>query len=134
MKVFKICSYLFLGFAMSACSSTTQIKVEPQNNHYYAKDFNHSEFTVYHKSSVKKAASSDQQLMFSLLNRPMPEDQRMMLAFAKNQESYLPDSTIVGIQIKGDKRAEEAKSRVTSNYAHVIDQDSNAVTISAMPR
>ncbi|PKI14714.1 hypothetical protein [Colwellia sp. 12G3] len=134
MKVLKIFSSLFITFAISACSSTAQVNFEPQNNHYYTKDFIHSEFTVYHKGSVKKSASTDQQLMFSLLNRPMPEDQRMMLAFAEHQERYLPDSTIVGIQIKGHKRTEETKERVSSNYAHVIEQDINAVMISAMPR
>jgi hypothetical protein len=134
MKVFKICCYLFLSFAISACGSTAQVNLAPQSKHYYANDFTHNEFTVYQKGSVKKAVSSDQELMLSLLNRAVPEDQRMMLAFAKRQESYFPDSTIVGIQIKGDKRVGEKKARVISNYAHVIAQDINAVMISAMPK
>ena len=134
MKVFKICSYLILYFAISACSSIKQVNLESQSDYYFTKKFTHSEFIVYHKDSVKKVAYSDQQLMLSLLNRPMTEDQRMMLTFAKNQERYLPDSTIVGIQIMGDKRLEQTKARVTSNYAHLIEQDINAVTISAMPR
>lgn len=134
MKIFTVGCTLFLSFILSACSSTAKVNLEPQSDHYYAKNFTHHEFTTYHKDSVKKAAYSDQQLMLSLLNRAMPEDQRMMLAFAKRQESYLPESTIVGIQIKGDKRTEETKARVISNYARVIEQDNNAVMIRAMPR
>lgn len=134
MKVFKIYSALFLCLAITACSSKAPVNSGPQSNHYYTNNFNHSEFTTHHKNSVKKAASSDQQLLLSLLNRPMPEDQRMMLAFAQSQENYLPDSTIVGIKIKGDKREEENSTRVISNYAHVIEHDINAVMITAMPK
>ena len=36
----------------------------------------------------------------------MPENQRIMLAFAKRQENYFPDSTIVSIYIKGDKHSD----------------------------
>ncbi len=134
MKVFTIAVNLFLCLALSACSNTTQVKLTTDNNHYYAKEFSHNEFTTYNKDSIKKAASSDQQLMLSLLNRPMPEDQKMMLAFAKRQANYFPDSTIVGIQIKGDNKIESSNTRVISQYAQVIEQDINAVSISAMPK
>lgn len=134
MKVFQITINLFFCFALAACSSTSQVNLDNESNHYYAKEFSHHEFTVHNKDSIKKAASSDQQLMLSLLNRPMPEDQRMMLAFAKRQETYFPDSTIVGIQIKGDKSQQEDKTRVSSQYAHIIKQDINSVAISAMPK
>jgi len=134
MKVFTIAVNLFLCLALSACSNTTQVKLSSDNGHYYAKEFNHSEFTTYNKDSVKKTASTDQQLMLSLLNRPMPEDQRMMLAFAKRQEIYLPDSTIVGVQIKGDRKSKSSSTRAISQYAQIIEQDINAVSISAMPK
>jgi len=134
MKVFTVAVNLILCLALSACSNTAQVKLTPDNNHYYDKEFNHSEFTTYKKDSIKKAASSDQQLMLSLLNRPMPEDQRMMLAFAKRQENYFPDSTIVGVQIKGDSKTEKSQIRVISQYAQVIEQDINSVSISAMPK
>jgi len=134
MKVFTIAVNLFLCLALSACSNTAQVKLTTDSSHYYAKEFSHSEFTTYNKDSLKKAASSDQQLMLSLLNRPMPEDQRMMLAFAKRQESYFPDSTIVGIQIKGDRKAKNSNTRAISQYAQVIDRDINAVSISVMPK
>ena len=58
----------------------------------------------------------------------------MMLAFIKRQESYLPDSTIVDIQVKSDKYEEVTKYRVISNYIDIIGQDINVVSISAMPK
>lgn len=134
MKAIKICCYLFLYFAITACSNTAQVNSKPQSNHYYNKNFSHTEFSAHHQSSIKKSAYSDQQLMLSLLNRPMPEDQRMMLAFAKRQRSYLPDSMIVGIKIKGDKNTDKSTARNNSIYAQVIEQDINAVMISAMPK
>ncbi|KGJ97065.1 hypothetical protein [Colwellia psychrerythraea] len=134
MKVFKIFCYLVLYVAVTACSNTEQLNLNHQSNHYYQKEFNHTEFTAHHHGSVKRAASSDQQLMISLLNRPLPEDQRMMLAFAKRQDNYFPDSTITGIRIKGEKSDKVITNRVTSHYAKTIEQDHNAVAISAMPK
>lgn len=134
MKLFKVCSYLCLYFTITACSNTAQLKLSPLSNHYYAKEFNHTEFTAHHQNSVKKVAYSDQELMISLLNRPVPEDQRMMLAFAKRQTNYFPDSSFNGIQIKGEKSNGDNKPRSTSSYAQVIAQDNNAVVISAMPK
>ena len=134
MKVFKIVFALYLGIALTACSNTTLVKPTNQKNHYYANNFSHSNFSAYNKDSIKKALSSDHQLMLSLLNRPMPEDQRMMLAFAKRQENYFPDSTIVGIHIKGDKHSDKLLSQNTSIYADIIEQDINAVVMTAMPK
>jgi len=134
MKAFTMAISLSLCLALSACSNTTQVKLSSDNNHYYAKEFSHNEFTTYNKASLKKEASSDQQLMLSLLNRPIPEDQKMMLAFAKRQENYFPDSTIVGVQIKGDSKSENRNTRAISQYAQVIERDINAVSISAMPK
>lgn len=104
------------------------------NNHYYTNNFSHNNFSANHQASIKKNALSDQQLMISLLNRPIPEDQRMMLAFTKRQATYLPDSTIVGIQIKGKKTSDNSNPRASSKYAHLIEQDINAIIISAMPQ
>ena len=57
-----------------------------------------------------------------------------MLAFAKQQENYLPDSTIVGIQIRGNKTDDKVHKQNISIYVDIIAQDNNAVTISAMPK
>ncbi len=134
MKVLKIAIALFFCSAIAACSHTEQLNLNSANNHYYAKNFNHTQFSANHKGSNKKAASSDQQLMQALLNRPMPEDQRMMLAFAKNQENYYPDSTIVGVKIMGEKNINEPQAQNVSIYADLIADDINAVSISAMPQ
>jgi len=135
MKAFTIAVNLFLCLALSACSNTKQVKLNTgDSNHYYAKEFSHTEFTTYNKDSIKKVASSDQQLMLSLLNRPIPEDQKMMLAFAKRQDSHVHDSILLGVQIKGDRKHEKNSARAVSQYAQLIEQDINAVSISTMPK
>lgn len=134
MTVFKIAVGLLFCFLLGACSNSMQGNLSTGNNHYFAKKFNHSEFTTYQKGSIKKSASSDQQLMLLLLNRPMPEDQRMMLAFAQRQANYFPDSTPIGVQIKGKKENQTSNIRAISPYSQAIAQDNNSVSISAMPK
>ena len=134
MTVSKIAVALLFCIVLGACSSSTKIKISSENNHYFAKEFSHNEFTTYHKDSVKKPATSDQQLMLSLLNRPMPEDQRMMLAFAQRQASYFPNNTAIGVRIKGEKNSQESNARTISQYSQAIVQDINSISISAMPR
>ncbi|MEW6994537.1 hypothetical protein AADZ84_09775 [Colwelliaceae bacterium MEBiC 14330] len=134
MKIFKISIALFFCSAIAACSHTKHLSVNTTDGHYYAKDFNHTQFSTYHKGSHKKPTSSDRQLMQSLLNRPIPEDQRMMLAFAKRQENYYPDSAIVGIKIIGEKDNNDTKQQNVSIYADLIVNDINSVSISAMPK
>lgn len=126
MKVLKICTYFFLYCAISACSNTAQVTSMSTGSEYYENTFTHTEFHTYQRNSIKKAASSDQALMVSLLNRPIPEDQKMMLAFAQRQNIYLQDSQFVGIQIKGEKADD---IRTVSSYAHVIEKDINSVMI-----
>jgi hypothetical protein len=134
MTVFKIVISLLFCLVLGACSNTAQVEPSIENNHYFAKEFSHNEFTTYHKGSIKKSASSDQQLMLSLLNRPVPEDQRMMLAFAQRQASYFPDNTPIGVSIIGDKDSQISTTRARSQYSQAIAQDINVVTISAMPK
>lgn len=134
MTVFKIVISLLFCLVLGACSNSTQVELSPENNHYFAKEFSHNEFTTYHKDSVKKSATSDQQLMLSLLNRPVPEDQRMMLAFAQRQASYFPNNTAIGVRIKGEKNSQASNTRVISQYSQAIEQDINSVSISAMPK
>lgn len=127
MKVFKFCSYFFLYCAISACSSTSQVNSSIDNHEYYANNFSHTNFHTYQRDSIKKSAISDQMLLVSLLNRPIPEDQKMMLAFAARPNNYLPTGKVMTTEIKGDKRD---NNRVFSAYAHIIDTDVNAMTIS----
>lgn len=134
MTVFKIVVSLLFCQVLGACSNSMQVELSPENNHYFAKEFNHNEFTTYHKGSVKKSASSDHELMLSLLNRPMPEDQRMMLAFAQRQASYFPENTPIGVRIKGEKDSQRSTTRARSQYSQAIEQDINSVSISALPK
>lgn len=134
MKVFNIAFTLLLSLLLGACSSTSPVDSSLTSTGYYAKQFPHTEFSANNKNTVKKPMTSDQALMISLLNRPVPEDQKMMLAYAKQQKSYFPDSTIVGIQIRGSKTADKLQQQNTSVYAELIEQDVNSVTISAMPK
>jgi hypothetical protein len=134
MKVLKIAIALLYCSLVVACSQTTHLTSESINSNYYSNDFKHTHFTANHKGMQKKAASSDQQLMLSLLNRPIPEDQRMMLAFAKRHRDYSPDSIIVGTKIMGDKITNEPQEQNTSIYADLIENDINAISIRAMPK
>ncbi|TYK65650.1 hypothetical protein [Colwellia echini] len=133
MTILKLCFLFFIYFTITACSSTKQTSLTPQSDNYYAKKFSHYEFTRNSVNSVKKPATSDQALLMSLLNRPIPEDQRMMLAFAERQDNYLPDSTIMGIEIRGEK-SQKTQNKVRSNYAYIIGQDINSIKITSRPK
>ena len=52
-----------------------------------------------------------------------------MLDFAKTQEMYLPSNSTVGIQIRGNKKIDHLHTRITSQYAAIIEQDTNAISI-----
>lgn len=134
MKILKIAIAVLYCCLVAACSQTSHPTTTSINSNYYSNDFTHTHFTANHKGSNKKTASSDQQLMFSLLNRPIPEDQRMMLAFAKRQRDYSPDSIIVGTKIMGEKITNELQEQNSSIYADLIKNDNNAISIRAMPK
>ena len=134
MTIFKISIALFFCSAIAACSHTKHLNVNATDGHYYAKDFNHTQFSTYHKGSHKKPASSDRQLMYSLLNRPIPEDQRMMLAFAQRDQEHSPDNFLVGTKILGEKKAHAQPEQNSAIYAELIESDINAISIRAMPK
>lgn len=85
-----------------------------------------SEKQIY--SQVKRPLTNDFALAISLLNRPIPEDQLMMLAFAKQQESQWGYSHYVSVL--GPKEY-VAKPKNTSWLYQQIQQDDNAITISS---
>ena len=112
MKIFKLCFTFFLYLTITACSSTSNTKqanVTPQSNNYYPKNFSHYEFTTNNIDSIKKPASSDQELMISLLNRPMPEDQRMnFVAIVTPNHMHFPVAKAAleaGFHVMSDKPA-----------------------------
>jgi hypothetical protein len=101
------------------------------NSGYYNNDSPKKDF-ITTPNSRKKPASSDHQLMLSLLNREIPQDQLMMLAFA-SRESYKGFDNNEGIKVKGAYSQDAINSRVKSKYSHFIAEDKNAVAISLMP-
>lgn len=141
---------LFFCFSLFACSSTEQYSdnyladeynsehfiTENYNDNGYTRgfvneNFSHTQFTPTNGNSIKKPLPSDHHLMMSLLNRPMTADQAMMLAFAKERESYHSPFSNDGVEIKGERYPDEPSTRSRHAYAHLISQDINAVTISA---
>jgi thioredoxin-related protein len=92
-------------FLLTACSSTPKVKIE------------------------KKPLISDHHLMMSLLNRPITEDQKMMLAFAQDRERYSNDIFVNTVSIKGPRTSDENTNRTQHVYAALIERDVNAVRI-----
>ena len=130
---------LLLCLTLFACSSTEQVNNKPLADNSYEQgydstNFPHSQFTPINKDSIKKPLNSDHQLMMSLLNRPMTEDQVMMLAFAQERARYSHSYSNYadnGIMIKGDKTSDHSSKRTEHVYAQLISQDINSVSISA---
>ena len=94
---------------LSACSSTSNIAVE------------------------KKPLTSDHYLLLSLINRPVTEDQQMMLAFTQQSDSIQNPYFVNTIEIKGATGAdshENSSSSTLYNYSSLISQDFNSVRIS----
>lgn len=128
-------SLLFCLF-LFACSSTEQVNNEHFiNNGYYngfIKDnFSHTKFTLTDNKTIKKTLHSDHQLAMSLLNRPIPADQAMMLAFEQERVNYTNSFLSYTVEIKGDKSSEKSGHRANNPYKDLISQDWNSVNISA---
>ncbi|QBG35148.1 hypothetical protein [Litorilituus sediminis] len=131
MKNVTLLIALLSSFILSACGSTQAVSQhDNMQNNYYTSQFNHTSFTTYNKDSVKKQLSSDHELMMSLLNRPMTQDQAMMLAFAQQRESYQHNGSATGVAIRGDKASDD-NQQYHHAYQTLIAQDSNSVIISA---
>ncbi|MEW6991055.1 hypothetical protein AADZ91_10235 [Colwelliaceae bacterium 6441] len=89
--------------------------------------------TVNIQKIEKRALISDHYLMMSLLNRPMTEDQKLMLAFAKTQDEYhqqLSPVFVNTVMIKGDKTADDIPSRTNNIYSSLIAKDINSIRMS----
>ena len=138
MSGFKNIMSLLFCCALFACSSTEHVNnVSFSDNGYQqgyvASNYSHTQFTPINANSNKKPLPSDHQLMMSLLNRPMTEDQAMMLAFSE-QRTYQNSPSTGGVLIKGSKASDQDAQPSSSMYADLIAQDINAVTISAPPQ
>jgi len=98
---------IIFSLLVTACSSTPKVKIE------------------------KRPLISDHHLMMSLLNRPVTEDQQMMLAFAQQRERYSNEVFVNTISIKGPKTSGENTNRAQHVYAALIERDVNAISIVA---
>jgi len=107
MKNIFVLLTLFCALLLTACSSTPKVKLE------------------------KKPLISDHHLMMSLLNRPVTEDQKMMLAFAQQREKYSNAIFINSVSIKGPKSSDTNSQRNQHIYAGLIERDVNSVSIMA---
>lgn len=92
---------------LTACSSTPVVKIE------------------------KKPLVSDHHLMMSLLQRPITQDQQMMLAFAEQRQRYSNEIFVNSVSIKGPKSSDANASRTQHVYAALIANDVNSVSIVA---
>ena len=107
MKIWQVLSSMVMAVILSACAST-------QENFSY--------------SEIKRPLTSDFELAMSLLNRPLPEDQLFMLAFAKQQTEqwgYMNYVSILGN--KSDSPAPTHANWLTT----ALDNDINAKFIKA---
>ncbi len=81
----------------------------------------------------KKPLISDQQLLLSLLNRPLPQDQLMMMQFAQQREqqtNLFAKATVSYINIRGDKTSDQRPIAPTI-YSQLIYKDANAIMVGA---
>jgi hypothetical protein len=129
MNILKVSAYFLLYFFVSACTSNQSLT--SHSSDYYGNNFPQNKLISTVETSQKKPASSDHQLMLSLLNRETPQDQLMMLAFASRASHDRYDNKI-GILIKGPYLKDTVNYRVKSKYINLIEEDNNAVGISLM--
>lgn len=125
-----LCLFLF------ACSTTESINnssfVDKRyDNSRMNKHFSHTQFTPNNKSTIKKAMSSDHELMMSVLNRPITADQAMILALKQERANYGPYFSNYTVRIRGDRNSDTTNVRTENIYTQLISQDINAIDISA---
>lgn len=89
--------------------------------------------TVKYQEIEKRPLISDHYLMMSLLNRPVTEDQKLMLAFARVQDEYqqqLSPVFVNAVMIKGEKSEQSSNQRPTYLYQDLIAKDVNSIRMS----
>ena len=74
--------------------------------------------------------TSDHQLLLSLLNRPLPEDQIMMMRFAKTINNTTQSPNVSYVEIRGSHNTNSVKA-VTHLYSELIYNDQNSIAIRA---
>jgi len=112
MKLINLIALTIILLSSIACSSTKTVKLD---------------------KIEKKPLISDHYLMMSLLNRPMTQDHKMMLAFAKRQEQYQQTVTPIfvnAVMITGDRSSTTSTKKTGNAYTSLIANDINAIRIS----
>ena len=114
MKILKLLSCSILCLTLFACSSTTK----------------QSTFKKFEKFNVEKTSyNSDHQRMLSLINRPVPKDQVMMLAFAQQRMNEANYPYFNGVEIRGNKIEDPMLMTQNTVYSKFIVNDVNAINI-----
>ena len=138
MKSIKILSYLFILLFITGCSnsaiSPSHINSATSNAIYYQSTFPKTEFNPVNSHTIKKPLSSDYQLLLSLLNRPIPEDQAMMLAFTQQGSSKMHQNSarsvfVNYVNIKGNKENEKSSIKNQNDYSSLMAKDINSISI-----
>ena len=118
MTLIKKCICIFIVLFIGACSNTAN-----------------KDYSVIERNDFKRPLVSDHHLRMSLLNRPVPQDQLMMLAFAQARAENQQDMQKRGyafvdyVQIKGAPSDDETDVPSSRRTNHYISQDTNAVSI-----
>lgn len=108
---------------ISACSSTANTT----NNNWVENSVSTNNINV-----EKKSFSSDHQLLLSLLNRPLPEDQLMMMRFAQVQYTDNQNNSQVNyVNIRGNRSEDKDNVAITFAFSDLIYQDKNSIAIGA---
>lgn len=73
--------------------------------------------------------TSDHQRMLSLINRPVPQDQVMMLAFSQKRMNETNYPYVNAVEIRGNKADDQMIITQNTVYTTYINNDMNAVNV-----
>ena len=85
-----------------------------------------------HTNWNKRPLHTDHDLMMTLLDRPTPLDQQMMLAFINHKERQMKERMgfVNQVRILGQKQDIELVNFHQANYYPLIARDQNAIRVS----
>lgn len=116
MTLLTKCICLIIAVFLSACSSTAN-----------------KDYQLIEREYAKKPLVSDHQLKIALLNRPIPQDQLMMMAFTQARTLEGENGNMVAhvgfVEIKGLRSADKTDVPTSRRVTSYTAQDSNAISI-----
>jgi len=123
----KLFSVVFIILFVSACSTTNVTSTDWSDNNWA-----NQTVSTNNLSLEKKSFSSDHQLLLSLLNRPLPEDQLMMMRFAQVQYGNNQNNPQVNyVNIRGNRSEEKSDDVISFAFSNLIYKDQNSIAIGA---